>query len=164
MATQYLTVAELALSVDSTLLAKLGADGGSTGVVDQSNDILTTAISVASASIDAAATRNNLYAVVDLSDLYDDGDWCIRGMCAGLALGWLYSRRGKETPTAVAERVDAANRMLDDLRNGAKVFAIETNRQAGLPQINVIPASTAVQLNLEGRSGFYPQENTQVYP
>lgn len=162
MANQYLTVAELALAVDTTLLASLGADGGSTGTVNQSNAILVTAIARASGMIDAAVTVANQYTPERLLVLYDDGDWTIRSLCAGLALWMLYSRRGKDTPSNIQEQIDLAMRMLDDLRDGKKVFADDAARNAGLPSIAVIPASTRVKLRLEGNSPFYPIVQTEV--
>lgn len=163
MANSYLTVAELALAVDTTLLAKLGADGGSTGTVNSGNTILTTAISRASAMIELAATKAEIYSPDQLLTLYDAGDWGIRSLCAGLTLGFLYDRRGKETPASIQEQVESARTTLDQLRDGQKVFAIDEARAAGVPGISVIPASTRVQLQLEGNSPFYPRVNTEVF-
>lgn len=162
MANQYLTVAEFARAVDTRVLAMLGSDTDSAGTVNQSNAILTTAIQRASADIEADATRGEMYSPTTLLALYDADDWLIRSICAQRALWHLYARRAKSIPDSIQAGIDEAMRYLEDLREGRRVFAVDENRSAGVPSINVINASERVMLNLEGNSRFYPPVNTEV--
>lgn len=163
MANAYLTVAEFATMVDTTLLAKLGADGGSTGTVDQNNTILATSILRASAEIEMNATKGNAYTPDVLLALYNDGDYGVRSLCAQLALHYLYARRGKDFPASIQDAHDQASLMLDELRNGVTVFGVSANRDAGRPGISVINASQRVNLMIETASSpFYPPVQTSV--
>ena len=161
MATDYLTQTELQSYVDTRLLQQLGSDSGSNGSLT-GNTILGTAIGAASAEIDMAATVGQMYTTDQLADLYTAGDKGIRYLCAALTLRNLYQRHSKRMPETAAEWMDRADKMLEALHAGQRVFAVEVARVAGVPSIQVIGPSTRVALGLVANSPFFPPVQTGV--
>ena len=89
----------------------------------------------------------------------EDAGRAVRGLqtlrCAlGSLVRWM--------PETAAEWMDRADKMLEALHAGQRVFAVEVARVAGVPSIQVIGPSTRVALGLVANSPFFPPVQTGV--
>jgi len=157
MPVPYATVAQFVLSVDERLLEELGIDAEADGVVDNSNTIIVTALTRASHEVQTYALRGGLYTDADLDSLQTAGNWALVGVVCDLALGILLARRGGPFGDAVKDRMDKANAMLLDLRDGGRVFPISTNLDASKPSISVISQVQRGALGMVADSEFFPR-------
>jgi tetrahydromethanopterin S-methyltransferase subunit F len=87
----------------------------------------------------------------------------LRGLVADLALCYLFERRGGEVPESVKAKANRAQSMLNDLRDGRRVFAVDANRAAGTASVSVISQAIRGSLRLVSDSEFYPTRRSQTY-
>ena len=159
---QLLSNTNFGLHVDTRLLNELASDTASDGTYTSST-VITEALLRGGEEVASAATRSQAYTVTELETLATDGNALLRGLVADLALCYLFERRGGEVPESVKAKANRAQTMLNDLRDGRRVFAVDANREAGTASISVISASARGSLTLVSDSPFYPTRKTQTY-
>lgn len=153
----YATVAQFILSVDERLLAELGIDEEADGVVDETNTIIVTALTRASHEVQTYALRGGVYTESDLDALQASTNWSLVGTVCDLALGILLARRGGPFGDAVKDRMDKANALLLDLRDGGRVFPVADNIAASKPMLSVISQVQRGNLGMVADSEFFPR-------
>lgn len=158
---QLLTNARLALYVDERILLELASDDNTDGTILA--DTVTAAIKRAGEEIASAATRSNIYTVANLETLATANDGLLEGLVSDLTLCFLFERRGGEVPEVVKAKASRASMCLSDLRDGKRVFANQTNRDAGLPSVSVIAVQTRGSLAMSADSSFFPVRNSKVF-
>ena len=157
MPVPYATVAQLVSTIDERLLAELGIDAEADGAVDQNNAILVAALTRASHEVQSFALRGGIYTESDLDAMQASVNWTLIGTVCDLAYGILIARRGGPFGEAVKDRVDKANSMLVDLRDGRRVFPISTNVDASRPSLSIISQEQRGQLGMVADSDFFPR-------
>lgn len=154
--TTYATVQHFRKAFDVRLIADLGGDGNTPGSATESNSIITTALNRASSEIRSYAMRGERYTEVNLDALYADEDWMLIGLCCDLAMGHVFSRRGGVMPPDIKDKVTGAQAMLEALKDGANVFNVPGNIEAGKVSVSVISPSARGQLGLLADSPYFP--------
>jgi hypothetical protein len=159
---QLLSNTNAILHIDERLLKELISDTNADGTV-AGNTILTEVLLRGGEEVASAATRSQAYTVTELETLATDGNALLRGLVADLALCYLFERRGGEVPESVKAKANRAQQMLNDLRDGRRVFAVDANREAGTASVSVISQATRGSLRLVSDSPFYPDRRSQTY-
>jgi tetrahydromethanopterin S-methyltransferase subunit F len=159
---QLLSNANAVLHIDERLLKELISDTNSDGTI-ASSTILTELLLRAGEEVASAATRSQAYTVLELEALATDGNALLRGLVADLALCYLFERRGGEVPESVKAKANRAQGMLNDLRDGKRVFAVDANREAGTASVSIIQQQIRGSLRLVSDSPFYPERRGQAY-
>lgn len=159
---QLLSNTNAILHIDERLLKELISDTNADGTVSSST-ILTEVLLRGGEEVASAATRSQAYTVTELETLATDGNALLRGLVADLALCYLFERRGGEVPESVKAKANRAQQMLNDLRDGRRVFAVDANREAGTASVSVISQATRGSLRLVSDSPFYPDRRSQTY-
>jgi tetrahydromethanopterin S-methyltransferase subunit F len=159
---QLLSNTNAILHIDERLLKELISDTNADGTV-ASSTILTEVLLRGGEEVASAATRSQAYTVTELETLATDGNALLRGLVADLALCYLFERRGGEVPESVKAKANRAQQMLNDLRDGRRVFAVDANREAGTASVSVISQATRGSLRLVSDSPFYPDRRSQTY-
>lgn len=157
MPVPYATVAQFKEAVDERLLAELGIDAETDGVVDGSNVIIMSALTRASHEIQSFALRGGIYTESDLDNLQTSTNWMLIGVTCDLALGILLARRGGPFGDAIKDRVDKANSLLVDLRDGRRVFPNGSNIDASKPSLSIITQQQRGMLGMVADSEFFPR-------
>lgn len=157
MAVPYATVTQFIYSVDERLLAELGIDAEADGVVDSGNKIIEAALLRASHDVQTFALRGGVYTLSDLDSLQAATNWSLIGVVCDIALGILMARRGGPFGDAVRDRMEKANAMLLDLRDGARVFPLSENIDAGKPALSIITQVQRGNLGMVADSDFFPR-------
>ena len=159
---QLLSNTNAILHIDERLLKELISDTNADGTVSSST-ILTEVLLRGGEEVASAATRSQAYTVTELETLATDGNALLRGLVADLALCYLFERRGGKVPESVKAKANRAQSMLNDLRDGRRVFAVDANREAGTASVSVISQATRGSLRLVSDSPFYPDRRSQTY-
>jgi tetrahydromethanopterin S-methyltransferase subunit F len=159
---QLLSNTNAILHIDERLLKELISDTNADGTVSSST-ILTEVLLRGGEEVASAATRSQAYTVTELETLATDGNALLRGLVADLALCYLFERRGGEVPESVKAKANRAQQMLNDLRDGRRVFAVDANREAGTASVSVISQAIRGSLRLVSDSEFYPTRRSQTY-
>jgi len=159
---QLLSNTNAILHIDERLLKELISDTNADGTV-ASSTILTEVLLRGGEEVASAATRSQAYTVTELETLATDGNALLRGLVADLALCYLFERRGGEVPESVKAKANRAQQMLNDLRDGRRVFAVDANREAGTASVSVISQAIRGSLRLVSDSPFYPERRGQAY-
>jgi hypothetical protein len=159
---QLLSNTNAILHIDERLLKELISDTNADGTVSSST-ILTEVLLRGGEEVASAATRSQAYTVTELETLATDGNALLRGLVADLALCYLFERRGGEVPESVKAKANRAQSMLNDLRDGRRVFAVDANRAAGTASVSVISQAIRGSLRLVSDSEFYPTRRSQTY-
>jgi hypothetical protein len=157
MPVPYATVNQFKEAVDERLLAELGIDAEADGVVDGSNTIIVAALTRASHEIQSFALRGGVYTEPDLDLLQSQTNWVLIGVTCDLALGILMARRGGPFGEAIRDRIDKANGMLSDLRDGMRLFPIGDNIAASKPALSIITQVQRGNLGMVADSEFFPR-------
>lgn len=160
----FMSVSEMQKYVDIRLLNELVSDTATDG--DYSTDstgVLAAAIERASEEIASAATRSNAYVVSELETLATANNGMLLGLTADLALCFLFERRGGDVPESVKAKANRAQDRLGDLRDGKRVFAVDTKRDAGTATVQVITTATRGSLAMNADGSFFPNRRTQAY-
>jgi hypothetical protein len=153
----YATVAQFAKTIDERLLAELGIDAEADGVVDGTNAIIVAALTRASHEVQSFALRGGVYTESDLDQMQSSENWVLIGTVCDLAYGILVARRGGPFGDSVKDRVDKANAMLVDLRDGRRVFPIGSSIDASRPSLSIISQQQRGALGLVADSDFFPR-------
>lgn len=162
--TSFLPLEDLAQYVDIRLLNELASDTGvDENYADDPGLIIFTALNRATEEIASAATRSNAYTMADLTALVTDLNGMLRGLTADLAMTYLFERRGGTVPEVIRAKANRAQERLNDLRDGKRVFAIASKRDAGTATVQVISASTRGSLAMNADGTFFPNRRTQAY-
>ena len=159
---QLLSNSNFTLYADARLLAELASDANTDGTVSSSS-IITESLLRAGEEVASAATRSNSYTITELEALATDGNAMLRGLVADLALCYLFERRGGDVPESIKAKANRAQAGLTDLRDGKRVFAVDTNRGAGTATVSVIEPSIRGSMTMVSDSTFYPNRRGWVY-
>lgn len=157
MPVPYATVAQLVSTIDERLLAELGIDAEADGVVDQNNAIIVTSLTRASHEVQSFALRGGVYTEGDLDSMQAATNWVLIGTVCDLAFGILMARRGGPFGESVKDRVDKANAMLLDLRDGKRVFPIGSTVEASRPSLSIISQQQRGSLGMVADTEFFPR-------
>jgi len=138
----FLNADQLVAAYDDRRVRQLLSDSGTpvTGDLD-SNTTLTQLIGEATGEIVAATASGERYNEDDLQDLADSdttGGFLIRRLCADLVMALLVSRRAQSAADVDRQvpRYNAALRLLEQLRQGSRVFpTLEEGRDGGTPAL-----------------------------
>lgn len=136
------TVPDLLMRYDSRRIADLvlDTDQRATDVELAGNStaglVVQTALSDASGMINSAILAGNRYLLVDLQNMTEDSKGYLKRLCCDLAYGLLISRRGYGGADldAMTSRSKESEAILELLRTGERVFEIEKNENAEIPQ------------------------------
>lgn len=160
----FMSIAEMQKFVDIRLLNELISDTNSDGdYTTDSTGVLASSIERASEEIASAATRSNAYTVTELETLATANNGMLLGLTADLALCFLFERRGGTVPETVKAKANRAQERLGDLRDGKRVFAVDTKRDSGTATVQVITAATRGSLVMNADGSFFPTRRTQAY-
>jgi phage gp36-like protein len=123
-------IGDLVLDTDQRATEAELTGNGLAGVVVQ------TALSDASGMINCAILAGERYLLADLRDMAPDSKAYLNRICCDIAYGLLISRRGYGGADldAMTSRAKESEAALEQFRNGDRVFDIEKNEQASLPQ------------------------------
>lgn len=114
------------------------------------------ALDDAAGLIRSAAFAGQRYSETELSALAGAGDTTV--VMLNCSLAWmLLMERKSEGGNPIPEFVERANRMLDQLRLGFRIFATPAAPAAGLPKIIEISAAERQRIGLwADNTGFFP--------
>jgi hypothetical protein len=157
---QLLSNANFVNYADERLLKELATDDNTDGTISSST-IITQALLRAGEEIASAATTSNTYSVTDLETLATANNAYLQGLVADLALCYLFERRGGDVPESVKAKANRAETALSSLRDGKRVLAVTSNRDAGLPQLSVVNANVRSQLGMTADDAFFPARLTR---
>lgn len=104
----YATVADVKAMLDNNTLLQLTDD---TGIGEVADLVIIEALTSAQAEVDATLQVRMQLPLADPPQL-------LRTLTLDLALGRLYMRRGLDTAEALQRRIDNANRILGQIRDG----------------------------------------------
>lgn len=156
MPVPYATTVQFKDAVDERLLEELGIDAEADGVVDPSNTIIMAALTRASHEIQSFALRGGVYTETDLDNLQAATNWLLIGLTCDIAIGILMARRGGGFAEAIRDRMDKANSILVGLRQGDRVFPIESTLEASRPKLSIMSQQQRGALNMVADSEFFP--------
>lgn len=156
MPVPYATTVQFKDAVDERLLEELGIDAEADGVVDPSNTIIMAALTRASHEIQSFALRGGVYTETDLDNLQAATNWLLIGLTCDIAIGILMARRGGAFAEAIRDRMDKANSILVGLRQGDRVFPIESTLEASRPKLSIMSQQQRGALNMVADSEFFP--------
>lgn len=160
---RYITVAELTEAHDIRSLQNLGADTATDGTANSSNTILLNAIERASAQVESFAARGGIYTLTDLTAIQAADDWTLKGLVVELAIAHTYRRRGGRIPADLSDRISEAEKTLEDLRDGKRVFGSDDDAiSAGKPSAVVVDQSQRARLNSVADEPFFPQRKERI--
>lgn len=160
---QLLANADFIRYADERLLKELAKDDNTDASTLVGNDIITYALLRGGEEIAAAATIGNVYVVSDLENLATANNAYLQGLVADLALCYLFERRGGDVPEAVKAKANRAQSVLNDIRDGKRVFAIANNRDAGLAQLSIVTANVRGRLGMTADDIFFPSRPDRSY-
>jgi len=123
-------IGDLVLDTDQRATEAELTGNGLAGVVIQ------TALSDASGMINSAILAGERYLLTDLATMTVDSKAYLTRLCCDIGYGLLISRRGYGGADldAMTSRAKESEAALEQFRNGDRVFEIEKNEQASLPQ------------------------------
>jgi hypothetical protein len=130
--------------------------------VDGTNAIIAAALIRASHEVQSFALRGGVYTEGDLDAMQSVENWVLIGTVCDLAFGILVARRGGPFGEAIKDRVDKANAMLIDLRDGRRVFPIGTNVDASRPSLSVVTMEQRGNLGMVADSDFFPRRKVNL--
>lgn len=137
--TPYATSQDLLIRQDVGLVGQLAVDNGQIATADEINDVNTvagmnvyTALLSASGEVEYAATRGDRYQPADLAGLTGGSASFFKQIVCDIAMIYLYDRRdGQNPPENVEEKYKRAQKFMDQLVNGERVFGDSQNQSAG---------------------------------
>lgn len=153
----------LLVFADTRELQGLGADDNSTATVDNNNTILNGALDAASGEVEMAALAGGRYSEQDLLDLQTDVDMGLIGIVCNIAMYILYARRGREIPPARMRAWEAAQKRLDEIRDGSQVFRDDQVIEQGQLHVSVIGQAQRDELNLVSDEPFFPDRQVLTF-
>jgi hypothetical protein len=164
----YATGAQFVLHTDIRAIADCLNDDGTraggfqpTPATVESHPAVLDALSKASGMVEMAAFVGEKYSAADLQALASNGQALLVGLVCDLATWRLQQRRW---PTmAITEQYRAAQEVLERLRLGERIFALQANAAAGLPNTTFINQQSICQLFLSTTQArrFYGVRNKE---
>ena len=157
---QYCTYAQFASRYDVRKLADLSSDSGTSTTDPSTSSIVADALTDASADIDSAIKAGKTYTEGQLDELLSRGDQTLVRLCATLAMGYMYARRGAGVPDGHQRLIDRAEDTLRDLARGEMVLGTVTDsaqtpsayRPSDAERRRLFPASTLpIYPSMDGR-------------
>lgn len=188
MASAYLTPSQFVARYDSRRVCQLISDSGTPASVSDlttngtaANLVLMQLILEASSLIDAACSVGKRYSRSDLEALIDTETATLASgsatqdeknasikkvallhrLCADLTWGNLIARRGfaAEAIREQAPMYEGALNMLEQLYQGARVFDLDVNQQAGVPDNTIIAKNRINSSSFNKMFGVWPGDN-----
>lgn len=140
---------------DTRLVGKLLSDTGTAVVAPQNSDDLAVYLEQASGEVEAACFAGERYTADDLTNLEGNSLALLKGLVCALAFWLMLQRRGESLDKY--PHVEQQLTLLDQLRNGARVFNVAAVLDSGHGKTQVISANETARLNLE-------RDRNQMYP
>jgi|GEM_PF-4082768 phage gp36-like protein len=108
-----------------------------------------TALSDASGMINSAILAGKRYKLSDLLSMTDESKALLKRLCCDLAYALLIARRGYggEDMVAMTSRAKESEQILEQLRQGDRLFEIEANQNASVPNQAVISKNISLFSN-----------------
>lgn len=102
--------------------------------------VVQTALSDASGMINSAILAGKRYKLTDFINMSDESKALLKRLCCDLAYAFLVSRRGYGATDleAMTSRAKESEMILEQLRQGERLFEVEENQNAALPNQAVI--------------------------
>lgn len=143
----YCTIAEFLNFADLRTVGDLVSDTDERETSLTNNDVLLAAIQRASGMVESAAVIGNRYLPSDLAALTGSAQQLLIGLVADLVIGILYKRRPNkgDPPGSYKEALD----MLQQLREGERIFPTQESADAGLPEHQI-----ETPIDVENRNGL----------
>jgi phage gp36-like protein len=144
---------------DEQTLKDLVSDTGTPEVDLTANPKILAALDDASGMIDAAVTVGEMYQVTELEALTGTAKAFLSRLTCDLAMQFLQSRRASpEMLEWLAQQRKMTDDVLNQIRNGGRVFGLAANRDAGLPKADGPTAVAHSNLNLitTRTKNYYP--------
>jgi phage gp36-like protein len=160
----YATPDNLAAAFDRRDIADLASDSGNPAP-RLDCEVVRFALERASGDIDAAALIGRVYTESELEQLTGNGRAMLIGLVCERAMAYLMQRRtakfGDQVITAMLER---SEQFLEALRQGNRVFPVESVLGAGLPTVDGPSALDYQRLNLitDRTRNFYPSRASRL--
>lgn len=148
----YCTVEQLYERYDQRLIAQLSNDANS--ILDNTNYIQDN-LDDATQWIKAAAIQGNAYTSLELDTLVASGETVLIRMCADVALRNMYSRRAQGMPQPVKDCTQGTYDLIDALRRGENVLAVEGRESARTPALVTTTANENFNLNVLINTDFF---------
>lgn len=156
----YATVDHLKLCYDERLLADLCRDDGVSETNLSSNESVEACLERAASHINSAVLVGKMYRLEDLEALTGTDAWLLRELNCHLAVLFLIERRVWESKYGtIRDTAKKSEPYLEMLRQGQRVFNIESNINAGLASHDGLTRQEYHAENWGSRSrynGFYP--------
>jgi hypothetical protein len=159
----YISTAELIESFDSRMVYQLVSYDGTPETDLTTNAAALNAIEKASAEVESYALRGGLYSAENLSDLKAADDWSLKTLTATLTLKWLFRGKTGNVPPDMAAMIAEATQLLEDLREGKRVFNLGTTHSAGKASVHIVSSTVRGNLNMPSDSQYFPQRITRKY-
>lgn len=119
------------------------------------NDYIQAQLDDATDWILGAAIQGNAYTSDELDVLIASGATVLIRMCSDVALRNIYSRRGQGVPQTVQDSTQATYDLIDALRKGENVLAVEGRESARKPALVTNSAIQNSNLNVLTNSSFF---------
>lgn len=162
----YISTAELIESFDSRMVFQLASYSGSP-IADvsalASSAVALNAIEKASAEVESYAMRGGIYSTQNLTDLQTADDWSLKSLVSTLAMKHLFRGKTGNLPPDMAAMIGEATQTLEDLREGKRVFNLDSTHTAGQAKLFVISANIRGNLNMPSDSRYFPNRITRKY-
>jgi len=159
----YISTAELVESFDDRMVKQLVSYTGTPATDLTTNAAALNAIEKASAEIESYALRGGLYTATNLTDLQAADDWSLQSLTATLTMKHLFRGKTGSIPPDMEAMMGEASGTLEDLRDGKRVFNLDTTIGAGKPKAFVISSTVRGNLNMPSDSKFFPDRETRKY-
>jgi len=159
---QYISTSELAESFDDRMIKQLSSYSG-TPQSSVNNSVVTNCIEKASAEVQSYALRGERYTSANLTALQSADDWSLKSLVATLTMKHLFRGKSADMPRDMEVMVGEATLTLEELREGKRVFDLETAHSAGKAGINIISATVRGLMNTPSDSVYFPPRLTRKY-
>lgn len=162
----YISTAELIESFDERMVFQLASYSGTplaNASALASSTIALNAIEKASAEVESYALRGGLYTVTNLSDLQTADDWALKTLVSTLTMKHLFRGKTGNIPPDMQAMVAEATATLEELREGKRVFNLDTVLSAGKAKAYVISATVRSNLNMPSDGINFPRRITNKY-
>jgi len=102
--------------------------------------VVQTALADASGTINSAILAGKRYKLADLASMSDESKALLRRICCDIAYGLLVARRGYGGADleAMTSRSKESEAILEQVRQGDRLFEIEVNQNAALPNQAIV--------------------------
>lgn len=155
MADRWASISQLGERYDERLLGELASDTDER-VPITGNSRLETALEDATAFVQSAVHQGQTYTESQMSSIVAGSNRLVIRLVCDIAIKHLHARRAREMPSVVQSNYDDAMDILDDLRQGKRVFDAETNASSQTVATHAQPLAT--------RANNLPISSSALYP